>query len=300
MPVVLNTRFKSEFGFESPGFSVDSIGNIIARTISLDISDPVISDPDLPADFSVTEVGGNFRISGELTNNPTITVYRTRAITIDVTLSTLTFNIFQSNLTTFYNEGLVHSSGDVGVDAQGKTTGRLAWTVPLTAPDTLYYSNAAGTVYGTINVQNAPSAFSEVDITSTTQSTSVTTGALRVAGGVGIAGDLFLGGDLNIQGLGIPRLAAETNLELDAGNKIIFKIDNVLLGSVNSNGFAIPLNSSSIEASTINSTTIGETNPSTAAFTSATVSAGITTANSVTNKAYVDSTATALAIAFGL
>lgn len=300
MPVVSNTRFKSEFGFESPGFSVDSIGNIVARSISLDISDPVVTDPDLPADFSVTEVGGNFRISGELTNNPTITVFRTRAITFDLTLSTLTFNIFQSNLTSLYNEGLTHSSGDVGVDAQGKNSGRLAWTVPLSAPDTLYYSNASGTVYGTISVQNAPSAFSEVDITSTTPSTGVTTGALRVAGGVGIQGDLFLGGELNIQGLGIPKLTAETNLELDAGNKIIFKINNAPLGSVNSDGFSIPINSSSIEASTINNTPIGATTPSTAAFTSATVSAAITTANSVTNKAYVDTTATALAIAFGL
>ena len=51
---------------------------------------------------------------------------------------------------------------------------------------------------------------------------------------------------------------------------------------------------------TLNNTTIGATVPATAAFTSATVTTAPTDANDVSNKNYVDSTSTVLAIALGV
>lgn len=299
MSTIVNSPFRSEFGFESTGFLVDEEGNISAKSITLVEEDPVdpgVPDTDLPADRTFEEVGGNFRITGDATDNPNFTVFRTRTTTIDLDLDTLTFNIYtDDNFDTFYSVGLAHDSGDSGDDAQGKQDGRLAWAVPLAAPDTLYYANADGSVSGTISVQNAPSAFSEVDITGTTASTSTTTGALTVAGGVGIEGDLNIGGELNIQGIGIPVVSSTTNLDLEAGNAIVIRIDDVLLGEINSNGSTVPVNSTTIE-----NTTIGATTPSSAAFTAATVINTASSNNDVTNKSYVDKTATALAIAFGI
>jgi hypothetical protein len=296
MSTIANSPFRSEFGFESTGFVVDEEGNISAKSITLVEEEPVIPDTDLPADRTFEEVGGNFRITGDATDNPSFTLFRTRTTTIDLDLDSLTFNIYtDDNFDTFYSVGLSHTDGDAGDDAQGKQDGRLAWAVPLAAPDTLYYANADGTVSGTITIQNAPSAFSEVNITGTTASTSTTTGALTVAGGMGIVGDLNLGGELNIQGVGIPVVSSTTNLDLEAGNAIVVRIDDVLLGEINSEGSTVPVNSTTIE-----NTTIGASTPSTAAFTTATVASTATSSTDVTNKNYVDKTATALAITFGI
>ena len=296
MSTLINTPFRSKYGFESTGFNVDEDGNIFAKSLVLVDEVPEIPDTDLPADRLFEEVDGNFRIKNNSNDNPTFTVFRTRTTTIDLDLDNLTFNIFtDTDFSTFFSIGLTHDSGDSGDDAQGKQTGRLAWNVPLAAPNTLYYSNNDGSVFGIINVQNAPSAFSEVDITGTTASTDPTTGALTVAGGVGIEGDLNLGGELNLQGIGIPALTSETNLELEVGNAIIVRIDDVLLGEINSSGSEIPINNTTIE-----NTAIGTNSPSSAAFTSATVTNTATSTNDITNKNYVDTTAIALAITFGI
>ena len=296
MSTLVKSRFRSEYGFESSGFLIDEEGNISAKSITLVDQEPEIVDTDLPADRKFVEVNGNFRIVGNAIDNPGFIVFRTRTTTIDLDLSSLTFNIYSdAGLTTLYNSGLSHSDGDAGVDAQGKTSGRIAWNVPLIAPNTLYYANTDGTVSGTITIENAPSAFSEVSITGTTASSSTTTGALTVAGGVGIAEDLNLGGNLNIQGVGIPALSSDTNLDLSAGNAIVVRVNDILLGRIKSTGSTIP-----VVDTTINNTIIGATTPSTAAFTSATVSLEPTVQTSIANKEYVDRTATALAIAFGL
>lgn len=299
MSTIVSAPFRSKYGFESEGFLVDEEGNISAKSISLvegDEPEPEIPDTDLPADRAFTEVGGNFRITGDAEDNPTFTVFRTRTTTIDINLDNLTFNIFtDNNFDTFYSTGLTHDSGDIGDAAQGKQSGRYAWAVPLSAPSTLYYANADGSVSGTIAVQNAPSAFSELDVTATTISTNPITGALTVAGGVGIADDLNVGGDFNLQGIGIPVVGSTTNLDIEAGNAIVVKVDNVLLGKITVEGNSIPVVNTSI-----NNTTIGSINPSTAAFTSATVAETATSNNDVTNKNYVDTTATSLAITFGI
>tara|TARA_B110000503_G_C7076052_1_gene382949 strand:- start:164 stop:1051 length:888 start_codon:yes stop_codon:yes gene_type:complete len=295
MPTIVNAPLKSKYGFESNGFIVDDEGNIFAKSIALvDVGEEVV-DPGLPADFDIVESGGNFRLSGGITDNPTITVFRTKTTTIDLTLSSLVFNIVTDDKTTLYSTVLSHVGGDSGDAAQGKQTGRLSWTIPVSAPNTLYYANIDGTIFGTITVSNAPSAFSEVSVTGNVVSTSSTTGSLVVTGGAGISGDLYIGGSLNIDGVGITSISSSTNLEFNANNKIILQIDNIKLGELNSTGLAIPINNS-----TINNTTIGATTPATGAFTSATVEGAPTIDRSVPNKQYVDSTALSLAIAFGL
>jgi hypothetical protein len=296
MSTIVNAPFRSKYGFESTGFVVDSLGNISAKSISLVDEAAPVEDLDLPADKAFSEVGGNFRLSGSAADNPGFIVFRTKTTTIDLDLTTLTFNIYSdAGFTTLYNIGLLHSDGDSAADAQGKTSGRIAWTVAIEAPNTLYYANTSGTVSGTITVENAPSAFSELSVTGTTASTSTTTGALIVAGGAGVVGDLNLGGSLNIQGIGIPALSSGTNLDLSAGNNIVVKINNTLLGTIGTTGSALP-----VVDTTINNTTIGATTPTTAAFTSATVSSEPTVNSGIANKQYVDRTAVALAIAFGL
>jgi hypothetical protein len=274
---VLNSPFKSKFGFTSSGFIVDELGNISAKSIIL--VDAAVPDPELPADYTFTEVSNNFRNSLGV-NNPQIIVFRGKTVAIDITLSSITFNIVTADKTTFFSTGLTHDSGTSGNAAQGKSSGRIAWAVPITAPDTLYYADASGTIFGTINVSNPPSAFSAVQVTGTDASTSSSTGALTVAGGLGVAGDLYVGGTLNIDGLGITSISSPTDLQLEAANNIILKIDGTTLGVVTATGSSVPVVSTSI-----NNTVIG----------------ALPTNNAeVTNKQYVDSTALSLSIAFGL
>jgi len=256
--------------------------------------DAAVPDPKLPADYTFTEVSNNFRNSLGV-DNPQIIVYRGKTVAIDITLSSITFNIVTADKTTFFSTGLTHDSGTSGNAAQGKSSGRIAWAVPITAPNTLYYADASGTIFGTINVSNPPSAFSAVQITGTDASTSSSTGALTVAGGLGVTGDLYVGGTLNIDGLGITSISSPTDLQLEAANNIIIKIDGTSLGVVTATGSSVPVVNTSI-----NNTVIGATVPSTAVFTSATIAALPTNIAEVTNKQYVDSTALSLSIAFGL
>ena len=69
MSTLVNTPFRSKYGFESTGFEVDSLGNISAKSISL-VDATEVPDSDLPADNAFSEVGGNFRLSGNATDNP--------------------------------------------------------------------------------------------------------------------------------------------------------------------------------------------------------------------------------------
>lgn len=296
MSTIVNAPLRSKYGFESPSFAVDSLGNIIARSITLEVEDAV-ENASAAADFSFEEVNNNFRLDNNANNNPSITFTRNSTTSIDLDLTSFTFNIFSSvgDTLTLYNTGLKHSDGTTGVDAQGKNSGRLSFTTPVSTPNILYYGNATGTIYGIINVVDPVGVFSTIDINSTTASTSSTSGALTVAGGVGIEGDLYVAGSLNIDGIGLTSISSPTNLELEAVNQIVLKIDGNKLGTISSTGSDLP-----IENTTINNTTIGTVTPTTAAFTSATVSNDPIVNSGVANKQYVDRTAVALAVAFGL
>tara|TARA_B110000967_G_scaffold41891_1_gene41802 strand:+ start:498 stop:1370 length:873 start_codon:yes stop_codon:yes gene_type:complete len=288
---VINSPFESQYGFKAPGFSVDNEGNITATSI---ITSAAPSESDV-VDFVVGELNNAFTIVGYAATNPTITIARAGSYKFGLTVPNLGFTIYSALPSTKYNTGLVYQDSTTGVDAQGKLTGTLTFNVALGTPDVLYYGNAIGNVYGTINVIDPVGQFSTIDVNSTANATSSTTGAVTIAGGASVEKDFYIGGELNISGLGIPRLSSLTNLELNATNKVILQVDNIKLGELNSTGLAVTINNS-----TIDNTVIGATTPSTAAFTSGTVASLPTTDTSMTNRQYVDSTSLSLAIAFGL
>lgn len=302
MSTTINAPLKSEYGFNSPSFTVDSIGNITARSITLDVTEPGVDPTEVPADFAITEVGGNFRLNAGVVDNEGITLFRNDTKSIDIELTTLTLSIFSSvsGTITLYSTGLRHDNGTTGVDSQSTSEGRLFISLPATAPDVLYYGNVDGTIYGIINVLDPTGLFSDVTITNTTDSSSPLTGALTVAGGAGIAEDLYIGGSLNVAGVGIPRLDSPTNLELNAANKIILQIDNTLIGEIDSQGLTTDIINSTLVNSTINNTTIGNSVPTSATFTTAEITTAPTNNNDATNKTYVDTTVTALSIALGM
>lgn len=298
------TPFQSGFGFKSPGFSVDSAGNIIAA--SFNIAD---QDSGIVVDYTFYDSGGFFGIVDGQFDNPEITLERGKSYNIALSLTDFQFWIrtvdtsenAQAGDQIAYNEGLTHSGGGVGVGAQGKTTGTLKFTVPLNAPDTLYYASASTAgVFGTINIVNATGIFGSVNVTNSTQSTSVSTGAITVAGGVAIKKNLTLGGQLSLDGIGIPDLISNTNLNFGAANKIIIKMDGSTLGFIDTTGLSIPIKDSSITSSTIDSTPIGASTPSTAVFTTASVTTDPVNTTDVANKKYADLQAISFSIAFGL
>lgn len=291
---VINSPFESQYGFKGPGFSVDSLGNITATSIITNTVEDTDGGVSI-VDFTVTEVDNTYRFAGIAGDNPAITIARASTYKFGLTVPLYGFTIYSALPSTKYNTGLVYQDGTTGVDAQGKLTGTLSFNVSLNAPNTLYYGNTLGNVYGTINVVDPVGRFSSIDVNSTTNATSSITGAVTIAGGASVEKDLYIGGALNIAGVGISSLISSTNLELGATNKVILKIDSIKLGELNSTGLAVTINNS-----TIDNTVIGATAPSTAAFTSATVANLPTTDSSIANRQYVDSTSLSLAIAFGL
>ena len=291
MPTTVNTPLRSDFGFKSPSFTVDAAGNISATTLTLSVN--AEGEAGIAADFDFVESAGNFRFDGQLDNQPTITVYRNQTSTFDLAFTTLVFKIFSSvalGANVVYSSGIRHSDSTVGVSAQGKSSGRLTWTVPLGAPDTLYYGNIDGSVYGIINVLDQTRNFSEVSITNTTQSTSISTGALKVSGGLGVVGNTNIGGTMSVASM----ISATGGVTGDLTGSIFSDNSTLLVDSV-SGSIVGPINNS-----TIDNTIIGATTPATAAFTTATLSGAVNGVTAVPNKKYVDETATAFAIAFGI
>lgn len=287
---VVNLPLESQYGFKGPGFNVDEFGNITATSINATTA----STSTNIFDFTVTEAAGQFAFANIQGNAPSITLARSNSYRFSLDVPNLGFNIYQLDQATLYSTGLAHSDGNTGANAQGKLSGILSFSVSAAAPDVLYYGNSDATIFGTINIVDPQGVFSTVDINSTTVSTSSLAGALTVAGGVGIEGDLYIGGSLNIDGVGIQNIGSSTNLELEAANNIVIKIDGASLGVVKSTGSTVP-----VVDTTINNTTIGATTPAAAAFTSATVTNAAVSNLDVTNKKYVDNIATALAVALG-
>jgi hypothetical protein len=287
MSTTVNTPLRSDYGFKSPSFTVDAAGNISAASLSLSVSDASVA-----ADLSLIESAGNFRLEGEVSNQPTITVYRNQTTTFDLAFTSLTFNIFSSapSPLTLYSTGIRHSDSTVGESAQNKRTGRLTWTIPLSAPNTLYYGGIGGGSIGIINVLDQARNFSTVSITDVTASTSITSGALTVSGGLGIVGNANIGGTMSVANM----IIASSGVSGDLTGSVFSDNSTLLVDSVNGR-IVGPINNS-----TIDNTTIGDTTPASAAFTTATLSGAVTGLTSVTNKKYVDESATAFAIAFGI
>lgn len=278
--------FRSEYGFSSPSFTVDTDGNIVANSITLttaaDGSTSVV-------DFEVTWSGSGFLIDGYVGVNPSIELARNRTYRFSLDTASIGFYI-ETIDGSDYNTGLIHSDGDRGEDAQGKVTGILQFTVPTNAPDILKYSDGSA-VIGLINVIDPIGTFSTVSVNSLTNSTNPITGALKVAGGVGIEKSLYVGELINTHDI-----ESDSSLNIVAANEIKLVIsDSSVIGTVDTSGLSIPITNS-----TINNTVIGNTTPAAGTFTTAQVNNSPTNSTDVTNKNYVDTQVTALAIAFGL
>lgn len=278
-----NNPFDSDFGYSSPGFTVDALGNITARSITTDVSDT----PGNIVDYTVTDNGTSFFFSGVSGANPGITLARGTTYRFELNLTNFQFFLYKEDGNTLFDQGLIHSDGDRGTDAQGKSSGILSITVPSTyvSQDSIIYNNQAKNSSGTITLQYPTGVFGELTANAGTASTSATTGTLKVEGGAGITGDVYIDGELNLAGVGIPKLNSLTNLELNAKNKIILQINDQKLGEINSNGLETTINNSTINSSSL---------------TNSTVDQKPTANNGIANKIYVDDTVTALAIALGI
>jgi hypothetical protein len=303
-----NRQFESEFGFKSPGFSVDANGNITATSIN---AAGAGGGGGASGDYSVTTTGGNFRFtSNDFTvgagDNPEITLTRGTSYSFTLSITTGTWNILTTG-NVLYSTGIEHTADDGsitnGADAQGKTSGKFVFQVPGDAPDTLRYGDADGNPFGVINVTD-PAAldatFANLTATGTTTLQNLTASELTVSGNGTVSGDFKVEGKLTgdsliIDGRGVAEINSQTNIVLDAGNKIDIIVNNGLIGVIEEDGTTLPVKDTSI-----NNTTIGITTPSSAVFTTGSVNTQPTTANGISNKIYTDNTATALAIALGV
>lgn len=296
MKKATGTAFESDYGFKSPSFTVDALGNIIANSISTtEAIGSTGGGTGSVSNYKVTENIANtaFQFSNVEAGNPTIQLQRGTTYTFELSLVDLQFNIYESNGTTRY-QNIIHSDGTTGILAQGKSTGLLQITINNATTETLVYKDDSGDVSGQFEIVDPIGVFGGLNITNTTQATGLSTGALEIAGGASISKNLYLGGNLVMEGTGDISFDSSTNLTLGALNKVIIVIDGNKLGEITDEGIETP-----IANTTIDNTIIGATTPATASFTSAEASTAPTTVNSITNKAYVDQQDVALSIALG-
>jgi len=120
--------FETDYGYKSPGFSVDTEGNVIVRTITNTYTPPVI--PPAP-DFNVNETAGNFTflqkgvaVEG---SNPTITLERGTTYNFVLNTNSVAFNVYKPDvndplaLGELYNEGLSHKNTVSGLNLTSGT-----------------------------------------------------------------------------------------------------------------------------------------------------------------------------------
>lgn len=269
MKKATNSPYQSDFGFKSPGFTVDAQGNIVATSISLSSS-----TDSLIGDFEFTDNGSSFEIVGIEGLNPSINLARGESYTLELSLSSFAFELIKENETEYVDFTINHSDGSTGNEAQGKNSGLLSFTIPQNySDDTIVYRNVGTNIKGTINVIDPVGLFSSISITDTVESNSPETGSLLVTGGVGIKQNLTVGGELNISNLTVYNDAIS-----------VLASDSSLVGTIDNQGSSVPVKDTTITNTSLSSSTI-ITTP--------------TQANDITNKTYVDSTVSALAIALG-
>lgn len=224
---VLNKPFESKYGFKSNGFTVDEsgnlsvTGNITATTITL------IDSGDLatPSDYVVSSVNGTDYV-GILSS---IELKRNSTYIFELNLPTdLRFAIVDTNQTTLYSLGVKHSDGSFGLSAQNKTTGRLFFTVPPTAPDTLYYGDTVrGLTGGTLNITDPEGSFS----------------TLTVSQSASFEDDLDIVGSLTVGEL------TGTSVTINPTVEILLTVNGDTIGTVNSSG--LDLTNIVVESGTI-------------------------------------------------
>ncbi len=105
----------------------------------------------LAADFTVTASFPTYTVNGQ--GNPTLTLNRGQTYTFQVTASGHPFYIKTAQVTG------TGSTFDTGVTNNGVETGTLTFTVPASAPSTLFYQCAVHTpMTGTLSIVGATPA----------------------------------------------------------------------------------------------------------------------------------------------
>ena len=302
MRKAFKSAFFSDYGFNSPNFSVDQNGNISANSIILNVDTTKVL-----IDFSITDdENSNYIINDSVETNPPITLAKGRTYLLSLALTTTGFYILEEDQFTEYIQGLTHDTGATGTAAQGKLEGTLSITIPTNFDnDILYYTNSNRTFYGIINVVDPIGLFSSLSVTNTDNSTSKTTGTAIISGGVGVGKNLSIGGNLIFDNSTPVVIDSSADLTIVVANNLSLENEEGTIGVINSTGSTIPLvntsiDNSSINNSTINDTPIGTSTPSTGNFTQGTVQTTGSNIYSLPNKLYVDSTALSLAITFGI
>lgn len=173
---VVKSAFEAQYGFKSPGFSVDDEGNVTLRSVTYTVTEEEV---DLAGDFLVRQAGNAFTIDGyyqaesdtELQPNPTVELTRGSTYVFNLqlrevnqagqTLGNFSFNIFTFNngIWTLYNEGITHTSLDgtttkEGSEAQGQFEGKITFAVPDNAPAALAFGNSDGTPLSLMNAND--------------------------------------------------------------------------------------------------------------------------------------------------
>ena len=338
--------FESEYGFKSPGFAVDTEGNVTLKSITY-----LVEEEDIVADrFYMnqqgTGQGSYFTRDGVfspgsvlLAPNPPLALTRGTSYSFNLNNFTfLTWNIFYADPTgnsaiiindipvVRYNEGITYKTSDAdttvlsGVDAQGQTTGVFFFDVPALAPDTLYYATGDGSTYGTITTADPTitgiGSFSSLnvigDVTFTGQDAEITIAPQGEYGTVTInpAGE----GTLSNMYVNALTLSATQTVNLSPVNQNVtispsgtgvLTLNTGQQGTINnmSVGQTVPRDGSFLALNAVNglnNTVIGNVTPRDATFNQATGKNAPVTSQHLTNKQYVDNTATALAIALGV
>jgi hypothetical protein len=250
----------------------------------------------------------------------------------------LTWNIWQEDLTgnssvtingtpvVYYNNGISYKVSDTdvstleGQDAQGKTNGVFFFEVPPLAPETLYYGTGDGSIFGVITTADPTitgvGSFSSLnvigDATFTGQDSEITIapsgqyGTVTISpGGAGTLSNMYVQAitlDVTDTTTITPDNRSVTITPTGTG---ILTLSSGLTGSIDNMeiGQSIPRDGSFLALNAengLNSTVIGNVTPEEATFTQATGKNAPVTSQHLTNKQYVDNTATALAIALGV
>lgn len=299
MKRVSSTEFTSDYGFSSPNFRVDSSGNITATSLNLS----TVSDSNSTADFIFTDdENGTIFISPFENVNPTISFAKTRTYRLELELDTTELFFLKADQEDLITENITHSSGDTGASAQGKQTGIITFFIPVNYDENIiYYSDRDRNFFGEIEIVEQEGIFSTLQVVDNTNSTSKDTGSLTVAGGIGVEKTITSGENIVTPILTTTDIQSTNGLNIQVDGDILFlDNDSSVLGKINNNGSTIPLVNTTIQNSNIDNSAIGENNPSTAVFTVAQTQNEPTDNLDLTNKKYVDSTVTALAIALGI
>jgi len=288
---ITGTAFRSDYGFSSPNFSVDSSGNIIASSITT-VETGSGEEEGNVFDFSLTDdENGVVFIESVPGVNPAFSIAKTQRTRLLINFDVVDLFFLRENKEDLLSIGIQHSSGTSNLDAQGESTGVYTLNIPADFTDEfIYYTNRDRSLFGEITIVDPVGIFSTLAVTGTTSAENSTTGALTVAGGLGVAGSIAT------PTLNVTDIVSDSNINfLSEGTITVLGTDSSVIGIIDDEGSTLP-----VVNTEVNNSTIGLTAPAAAQFSSAKVNLSPTVKNDLTNKAYVDSRDIAFSIAFGL